>query len=350
MNSKLSPNEWAEVERLGKEGMRGKAIVDALSLDIHPANINKYLAKNGITTSGEPAELTLAESRREQMEQLFHGYTNVEPIYITSAKEGARVVIASDFQIPFEERWLIGGTQKKYGAWEAFLTDYDPDIVMLNGDIHDAYPLSTFDKSPSRRFNLRDEKKFTINELETINKAAPRARKILINGNHEDRLWRALVQLSQKDIRAFEIFDAQGFQDFNTASFLHLNDLGWEWQPYKGWVDYLGFVVTHGDMVGAESADTAKKMFVKWHSSGASGHTHRLGSYYHTGSGGKSHVWHEIGCMCRLDLEYVSGGGPNWQQGFMVGQVSNGLFHSQLIPVFDNRFIVPGVGVYRAKV
>lgn len=52
--------------------------------------------------------------------------------------------------------------------------------------------------------------------------------------------------------------------------------------------------------------------------------------------------------MCRLDLEYVQS--PDWQQGFLIGEVNGGLLHTQLVPVFDNRFVVPSVGVYKAKV
>jgi predicted phosphodiesterase len=328
--------------------MRGKAIVDALELDIHAANINKFLARQGIGATGEIAELTLAESRREQMEQLFSGYTKTPPILIDKMKEGARVVVASDFQIPFEERWLIGGTQNKTGAFEAFLKDYDPDLVILNGDIRDAYALSTFDKSPSRRFGEKEEKRLTQNALRTIKANAPRARLIFVNGNHEERLEKTYAQLCQKDTRAFEIFDAQGFNELNTRSMLDLPGLGWEWQPYRGWVNVLGFIVTHGDLVASESAQTAAKMQKKWHSSGTSGHTHRLGAYFHTDSTGKAHAWYESGCMCRLDLEYVTN--PDWQQGFLIGQVSDNTLHTQLVPVFNNKFIVPGTGVYKAKV
>jgi len=327
--------------------MRGKAIVDAMELEIHPANINKFLAKSGIGATGEPAELTLAESRREQMERLFGGYQETPPIKIDKLKEGSRVVIASDFQIPFEEPWLVGGTQGKVGAFEAFLKDYQPSIVILNGDIRDAYVLSSFDKSPSRRFGEREEKRLTINELEAISNAAPNARDIFHNGNHEERLERAYAQLCQKDSRAFEIFDAQGFDGLNTRNMLNLDDIGWEWQPYRGWTDLLGFIITHGDLVKSESAATAKAMYEKWRSSGTSGHTHRLGAYYHTDSTGKTHAWYESGCLCRLDLEYVQA--PDWQQGFIVGEVNGGLLHTSLVPVFDNRFLVPGAGVYKVR-
>lgn len=348
MQSKLSDMEWFEVEQLGKQGMRGKAIVDALGLEIHPANINKYLAKKGIGATGEPAELTLAEARREQMARLFSGYTLLPPIRIDNMKEGERVVIASDFQIPFEEPWLIGGTQNKVGAFEAFLKDYDPDLVILNGDIRDAYVLSSFDKSPSRRFGEKEEKRLTRNELQVVKKQASRARTILHSGNHEERLEKTYAQLCQKDTRAFEVFDAQGFSDLNTNTMLDLPGLGWEWQPYRGWTDVLGFIVTHGDIVKAESAQTAKAMYDKWQSSGTSGHTHRLGAYFHTDSTGKAHAWYESGCMCRMDLEYVTN--PDWQQGFLIGVVSDNLLHTQIVPVFNNRFVVAGTGTYRAKV
>jgi hypothetical protein len=348
MTTKLSDRQWAEVAELGKQGMRGKAIIDALELDIHAANVNKFLARQGISTNGEPAELTLAESRKEQMLRLFGDYSAIAPIKIDKLKEGERVVIASDFQIPFEEPWLIGGTQNKVGAFEAFLKDYDPGVVVLNGDIRDCYALSSFDKSPSRRFGEKEEKRLTRNELITIGKQAPRARRVFNNGNHEERLEKTYAQLCQKDSRAFEIFDAQGFGELNTRSMLKLDDLGWDWQPYRGWTDILGFIITHGDVVRPESAQTAKAMYDKWQSSGTSGHTHRLGAYFHTDSTGKTRAWYESGCLCRLDLEYVTC--PDWQQGFLVGEVSGGLLHTQLVPVFDNRFVVPGVGTYKAQV
>ena len=77
MPSKLTEAEWKEVEELGREGMRGKAIVDALGLDIHIANVNKHLRLAGIGATGDPAELTLAEARKEQMLRLFSDYSAI---------------------------------------------------------------------------------------------------------------------------------------------------------------------------------------------------------------------------------------------------------------------------------
>jgi len=346
MVSKLSDMQWHEVEELGRAGMRGKAIKDELDLDLHPANINKHLQLKGIGATGEVAELTLAEARRAQLEQLFAKPLDSPPIKIEKLKDGARVVIASDFQLPFSQPGLVGGVDNKVGAFEAFLADYDPALVILNGDIRDCYSLSSFDRDPSRRFGEKEEKRLTQNELRAINKAAPRARKIFHSGNHEARLERTYAQLCQKDSRAFEIFSALGFETLNTRSMLNLDDLGYEYQPYSGWTDVLGLIVTHGDLIGHESGETARKIYEKWKSSAVVGHSHRLAAFFHTDAQGKAHAVYEGGCMCRLDgLGYTVN--PNWQNGWIIGEVHGGLLHTQLVPVFDDRFWVPGVGSYK---
>ena len=347
MVTKLTEEQWQQVRKLGQQGMRGKAIVDILSLNLHPANVNKFLQKEGIGQIGEPGELTVAEARRQQIEELWYGYQNALPITIKKELDGTRVVVLSDAQIPFEERWLIGGATNKNGAIERFLYDFDPDYLIINGDWADVYSASRYDKRPGRRFNLKDELKAVRSSLAGLTNAAPHATRIFLEGNHEDRLMKTMIQVAQKDIRALELFGASNLDGLTAKNLLALDDTGWKWQPYCGFVNFLGFIITHGDIVGQESAETARKMFQKWHSSGCSGHTHRLGSYYSTEATGKSHVWHETGCLCRLDLEYVRG--PNWQQGFLIGTVSDNLLHTQLVPIFNNRFVIPNVGVYRVR-
>lgn len=298
-------------------------------------------ASNFLKTSA----LTIVEQRKAQMEELFFGYDRSADITITKAKEGAKIVVLSDMQIPFEEQWLIGGTTGNVGAIEAFLKDYKPDYVLYDGDIFDCYTISSFAKSPNRRFTVRNEGEKTRRMLEA-HRNAQDGKMIFIDGNHEYRLWRTLIEATRKDRGLAEILDAADFRTFSSKELLKLDELGIDWLPYGGYVDFLGFKVTHGDMVSSESAGTAAKMLNKWHSSGASGHTHRLGQYHLTGAAGDSHAWYELGCLCRLDPEYLNG--PNWQQGFLVGEVSGGKLHPQLISVFDYRFVVNGV-TYKAK-
>jgi hypothetical protein len=153
------------------------------------------------------------------------------------------------------------------------------------------------------------------------------------------------MELCAKDAKVLEVLGALDIKALDTDSLLHLQDRGVEYQPYGGHANFIGFIITHGDIVRQHSSFTAKAMYDKWHSSGAGGHTHRLGCYHFTDGTGRTHAWYEIGMTCQMTLEYVSH--PNWQPGFGYGEVSNNKLHFQLAPIFDERLIIPGIGNFR---
>lgn len=287
----------------------------------------------------EEPRLGTNEQRKAQMDELFHGYEATDPIVISNLPDGSRVVILSDIQIPFEERWLVSGTIGKLGAVEKFIEHYQPDILIYNGDIMDCYSISSFVKSPNRMWTLKEEVDLAKKMLDTHRSLAPKARMIFIDGNHEERTWRTLINIAQVDPRARELLGALNITSLTSKHLLGLEGRGIEWIPYGSIVDLLGFVVTHGDVVSQFSGFTARRMSDRYRSSGCSGHTHRLGTYYYTGNG-ITHCWMESGCLCRLDAEYVTN--ANWQNGWIIGEVMNNKFHPQLINAFDNKVYAAG--------
>ena len=72
-------------------------------------------------------------------------------------------------------------------------------------------------------------------------------------------------------------------------------DLAAGFTMYGNHVEFLGFVLTHGNVVRKHSAYTAKAMYEQYQSSGVSGHTHRLGRYSKTDMHSRSHTWLEQG-------------------------------------------------------
>ena len=64
------------------------------------------------------------------------------------------------------------------------------------GDIVDCYQLSVFSSNPSRQFSLQDEFDATQAWLRRRVKKNPNARRIYMEGNHEDRLRRWLWKLA----------------------------------------------------------------------------------------------------------------------------------------------------------
>lgn len=281
------------------------------------------------------------EQRKDQMDELFRGYEASPPIIIDQLSDGSRIIILSDIQIPFEERWLIGGTVGKMGAVEIFIEYYQPDILIYNGDIMDCYTISTFGKSPNRMWTLEQEANLTKRMLDFHKSLAPKARVIFIDGNHEERMWRNLVGIAQADPRARELLGALSITSVTSRHLLELDSRGIEWLPYGGHIDLLGFIITHGNCVAQYSGYTAKRMSDKYRSSGCSGHTHRLGAYYYTGNEQVTHCWMESGCLCRLDPEYVNGV-ANWQNGWVIGEVMDNKFHPQLVSAFDKKVYAAG--------
>lgn len=268
-----------------------------------------------LEATGVPPERKAAD---EQMERLFRYYKSRDNIEITDRPDGTRFVSLSDLQLPFVDEALLDAVYR-------FVEDFKPHDIVLNGDIIDCYEISDFDKRPERLFNLDTELEMARDVLVRLRRlAAKDARIWWVDGNHEERLTRAIWR------------HAQGFsflvRDIPEA--LRLDELAAGFVPYGKHIEYLGFVLTHGNFVSAYSAYTAKRHMERYRSSGVNGHTHRLGSYSVTDMHGRSHTWYEQGALCRKDLDYVRGV-ANWQQGFLVGTVAGGALHPQLVHVIE---------------
>jgi hypothetical protein len=233
--------------------------------------------------------------------------------------DGARLISLSDTQYPFADEPLVE-------AVERFMRDWQPDDVLYNGDIQDMYEISDFDKDPKRQFNLTAELDMGRAMLDRHAAIVPKAKKKFIFGNHEDRLRRFIWR------HAGAIADL--VKPLEEA--LELGERGIEFVTYGKHVDYLSFVFTHGNFVSSGSGMTARRHLASYGSSGAHGHTHRLGSISKTDMNGRTHTFYEQGCLCRVDLEY-NRGVADWQQGFLIGEVQGGALHPQLIHVIDSR-------------
>ena len=259
----------------------------------------------------------------DQMDKLFRGYQSIEPITIKRAADGERIISIGDTQGPFVD-------PKALAVVELFIKEFQPDRIFYNGDILDFYEISVFRKNPGRQFTLQDELDQATDMLDRHKVLAPKTKQYWIDGNHEARLlaykWGTAPALAS-------------LRDTSLQSLLGLEQRSIAYQPYSGYVNYLGLVITHGDRVRKDSARTAYAMSERFRSSGLSGHSHRLGSYYWTGLQGPQ-VWYEQGCLCRLDPEYEAN--PNWQQGFAYGEVRERKVYTSLVSIFNGGFFYGG--------
>ena len=213
-------------------------------------------------------------------------------------KNQLEVVCINDAHIPYEDPVALKLAIK-------FCKETQPKIVILH-ELHDFYMVSRFDKDPERLTTLQDEIDKVNKYIYDLRVACPRSRIILLKSNHLDRLrkflWNNAPALSS--LRALKLETLLELRKFNIE--------------YKDTFFYKGILFKHGNLVRKFSGYTARGEFEKEAVSGASGHTHRLGVYYHRTRAGVK-FWVEGGCLCQLDPDYIDGV-SNWQQGISVFQ------------------------------
>lgn len=198
----------------------------------------------------------------------------------------------------------------------SIIAELRPDCVIHNGDLLDCYHLSTFDKNPDRLYSLQIEIDKGRELLHQIAQVAPKARRILLEGNHEHRLTKQLWRLSGA-ARVFARLRITA-ATLTWPVQLGLDEIGFEFVPYREQGREMllpRLIVKHGDRLSAFSGYTARKEHDLYGCSGLSGHTHRLGTYYTRDKNG-NHVWQETGCTCGVIAEYAPT--ANWQQGCVV--------------------------------
>ncbi len=278
---------------------------------------------NSVSEETEGTKLTKLERDAKKFERP----REFSELIIDDVPDGYKMLVVNDTQIPFQDHKTLRAVHK-------FWNDFQPDLEVYNGDIIDMYSVSSFDKNPTRAFKLQDELDDTYEWLFSRAEANPNARRIFIEGNHEDRLRRFLWK---------EATDLSSLRVLNFEELMRFKELGMEDLTYMSVLDFLGFRIQHGWKASGGSTpwpiNVGRFMAQKEGSSGLCGHTHRASIYCWTTSRG-SHSYVENGCLCRFDLEFAPF--PNWQQAFSYGEVKNGKVHTKLVQIYPDGFIANG--------
>ena len=245
-----------------------------------------------------------------------------------------KLVVASDFHIPFVDFTLLD-------LFYSFLSDFQPDIFVINGDFLDCAAIAKFDKVPNRYSSFENEIELGKKILRKFREILPKAEICYVEGNHSFRLRQYLIR------NAPELYNVTP----TIPESLELNKLNIQWigtkEAASRWVDtYKKFgqlYVGHFDKVNKHSAMTAKAIVEDKGVSIVQAHVHRMGQYNKRLEDGTQLVGIEGGCMCDLDASYM--GHTNWQNGFVAGYLDldgSGRFHVYPIQVLGYRFFWEG--------
>lgn len=237
------------------------------------------------------------------------------------------VVVANDFHVPFHDEAALA-------LFRRFLRRERPDWLILNGDFTDFWEISRFDLTPRGGKGLREEIRMGARILRSFRRLLPRARITWIEGNHEFRLRRFLIQ------NARELY---GLPGLSVPELFGLERLRIEYAACHpaaskftdNFVRVGPLYVGHWDKVALHGGYAAKNLVETRGVSVLQGHTHRFGAHARTTVDGRVLLGIENFSMCRREASYVAH--PNWQLGFSVVYVERGAGRFQWFPVAIER-------------
>jgi hypothetical protein len=254
----------------------------------------------------------------------------------------ARVLAGGDAQIGFYDR-IPHHDRKALSLFVSIAQRWQPERIIVGGDWIDFAALSD-------RFFVRPEARGTVQAtlceahywLWALREVCPQARIDFLEGNHDQRLWKAGVSHLAEMIHIKPVTNLDGWPAMSIPNLLGLDSLNINY--LKGWPGnevWLrdDFRVTHGEFTSSTPGGTVKAVLKN-----AAVHTVVLHSHVseianktqHTRFGTNLITGAVVGCLCKIDGS-VPGrvSRPQWQQS--VGAIT----YSEDLAVLPNINLIP---------
>ena len=243
-----------------------------------------------------------------------------------NSKTNKNIVITSDWHIPFVDKDCLE-------LFIRFLKEYQPDELVLNGNINDCTSFSTHPKI--REFaqvlrTARQERDLWLPIAELIRTTLPNTKIIYIGSQcHEGWIdkWVSLSPILVDD------------DNYTIEKWFKLDDYGIDFIPEVYDVDSSStFLISHGTTARGKGGVSAYAEMEMSGTNVAVGHTHRLSQVYKTNAV-RTTVGFETGCLCeRTPWYYIKGRRRmmDWQQGFVLLNMEGNSFGGSCVPIIRN--------------
>lgn len=285
-----------------------------------------------IPTAGEPA-LSLPPVRPAIRDEYnnditFDAPTQTETKYAVHAR--TLEIVASDIHFPYED-------PQAYAVFIQVVTDLQPDVIVLLGDIMDCYTVSAHDKDPNRATPaaFKDELLYTRTRLGDLRAAVPKARLIYFEGNHETRYSRYIAKnapILKTSARTI-------------PELLQLNELNIEWIANGDRLRIGKMWHIHGNEIAGGGNSPARLKYQRMQCNFIFGHHHQRDKFRPRTYDGQQHGAYANPCLCLLEAEYLHHA-HNWSHGFtIIDHDTDGTFQ-----VEETEIIKPAPGQAKCNV
>lgn len=231
-----------------------------------------------------------------------------------------QALIIPDCHIPYHDK-------KCYQAMLLAAQDLVLSEIVVLGDYADFYAVNSHGKHPEAQHLLIDEVDAVNQELDLLDSVFPDVPKIFIEGNHENRLERYLINNAPA---IFGVTDINFLFQFNTRK-------NWTYIPYSKTQVYNIMGTRLCARHEPFSMSSAKASLNKCHTSLVYGHIHRREEYWTRNLLGEQLVNFSPGWLGDERNTKIFGYAfPNWKKGFALVHTDDGSGFNYSIIDFDN--------------
>ena len=257
-----------------------------------------------------------------------------------TTKDEKSIVITSDWHIPFEDKEALN-------LFIKFLKEYQPDELILNGNINDCTSFSTHPKIREVATILRSarqERDLWLPIAGLLRNTLPSTKITYIGSQcHEGWIdkWTSLSPILADD------------DNYTIPKWFKLEEFGIDFASEVYDINNDGvFLVTHGTVARSKGGMSAHAELDMSGTNIAIGHTHRLSQVYKTNAIG-TYVGFETGCFCQRKPWYIIKGRRrmmDWQQGFVLLNFKDNSFGGNVVPVIRDRGDKPFIWIGKEKI
>ena len=257
-----------------------------------------------------------------------------------------KLVVFGDTHIPFHDQSALNLLFK-------YLKSCQPDTIVINGDWIDCYEISKFRKVPIEKAEFSKEIEMGRKFLEKIRNLCPNSEIIYIEGNHEMRLRKFLIDRAPE---LYKVFLGGYFDNSNAGTLmdylLGCHKLNITYVPLRedmdkfshNYIEYHGVYIGHFDKALKNACYTARMLRDELGVNVIQSHTHKIGYSARTYLDEVKYGM-EIGCLCGKPTFQEA---ADWQLGWLVAYIDpdNDNFYPYQIILRDYKFIGPDGKIY----
>lgn len=234
-----------------------------------------------------------------------------------------RIAVLSDIHFPYYDRVALNEAIKT-------VITYDPDCIILNGDIIDCYHLSSFEKDPKKR-SFKYELDMLKNFFIQLRELFPTQRIIYKIGNHEERYERYILQR----VPEFLDMDMLKFENVIKAKEFGVEVIGNKRVMKVGKLNIL-----HGHEMKSgiiSPVNIARGFFMRTKSSTLGGHHHRTSEHIEQNLNGEIIGCFSTGSLCDLTPAYMPIN--SWNHGFALVENFGEEFHVRNLKIINGKVV-----------